>query len=105
MSKAKGFKAKSKVVGRSLVGDEPGKPSMGAGKALSLGMSVVTPATAAYAISQKPGNAETWGRELGSVSGEVLGGGKMLGGVALSHKLAGTGAKVGKKVDNFIKGN
>lgn len=104
-SKSKGVKAKGKVVKDSLVGNYDSPDSGGWGRKIGLATSVLTPATAAYAISQKPGSAETWGRELGSVSGEVLGGGKMLGGVALSHKLAGTGARAGAKVDKFIRGN
>lgn len=102
---SKGVIGKFKAAGRSLLGESDGKPTTIGGKLMragETGLVLSTPVLAAYGISKAPKDPEVWGREIGTAVGEVLGGGKLLGGAALAPTVGSKGAEYGRKIKEFI---
>ena len=101
---ARGVRGKARQGWRHLVGSDSdsGSKTGKAVKTLAVGGALLSPALAASEISKDPGKVSTWTRESSRVAGEILGGGKLLGGLALGQGFANVGEAVGKKVDRFI---
>lgn len=103
-STSKGVIGKFKAAGRALMGESDGKPTTLGGKIMragEAGLVLSTPVLAAYGISKAPKDPEVWGREVGTAVGEVLGGGKLLGGAALASTVGSKGAEYGRKIKEF----